>query len=254
MIKKHWFRSFTLSVVASLLACSSLAAAQAKPAPTGPKAGNISALLPTAKITRGTGQNKTVTTANKGDDVVWNDLIQTEKGGRARILLNDQSVISLGSQAELRIIKHDNRSQQTAMQLTYGRVRLQVSTITRDAGRFELRTPTAVAGVIGTEFGTDSSLPGVTDFICISGMVTVANEDSKVGGSVQCPAGSTTTVNKGLPPTAPKPATQQQIRQLIQDTEPAVISSFSPASAILGTEVISAVTGSKMLGINAVTI
>jgi len=248
-------RKFAWALIA-LFSFGVAAEAQTRPAaaPAGRKAGNVSALLPVAKITRGIGQTRSVTEAKKGDEVQWQDLIQTEKGGRARILLEDQSVISLGSQAELRIMQHNRASQQTSMQLTYGRVRMQVASITRDGGRFELRTPTAVAGVIGTDFGTDSSLPGVTQFICITGIVSVANEDSRVPGSVQCPAGTTTTVNRGMAPTPPQPATQQQIRQLIQDTEPAVISSFSPGSALLGTEIVSNVSGSKMAGIESVTI
>ncbi|HUR37028.1 MAG TPA: FecR family protein, partial [Terriglobales bacterium] len=245
--------------VAVVLACSFMqpqAAAQA-PAPAIPaaqRAGSITALLPMAKITRGTGRTRAVLEAKKGDLVAFNDLLQTEKGGRARITLTDQSILSLGSQAELRIIKHDARTQQTALQLGYGRVRAEVASVTRDGGRFELRTPTAVAGVIGTDFGSDSSLPGVTSFICISGIVQVSNSDEKIPGMVACPAGSTTTVSTGLPPTAPKPATQQQIQQLIQDTEPAIISSLSPASALLGTEVASAASGSRLSGISGVSI
>lgn len=229
------------------------AAAQSRPA-TGQKAGTVSALLPTAKFYRGSMRNPVVTDAKKGDDVLWNDLVRTEKGGRARITLNDQSILSLGSQAELRVVKHDSRSQQTALQLGYGRVRAEVAAVTRDGGRFELRTPTAVAGVIGTDFGTDSSIPGVTNFLCISGIVQVSNSDPNVPGTVPCPAGSTTTVQTGLAPSAPKPATQQQIQQLIQDTEPAVISSLSPASSLPGLSLTTAASGSKMAGINAVTI
>ncbi|MEO5936054.1 MAG: FecR domain-containing protein, partial [Terriglobales bacterium] len=266
---KRYLQYVSLALV---MACSPEAVAQTRPAsasvpasqtrpasaqtaaPAGPRAGSITALLPVARITRGTGRTRSVVEAKKGDPVVFNDLLQTEKSGRARITLNDQSILSLGSQAELRITRHDARTQQTALQLGYGRVRAEVASVTRDGGRFELRTPTAVAGVIGTDFGADSSLPGVTSFICITGIVEVANSDAKVPGTVPCPAGSTTTVATGLPPTAPKPATQQQIQQLIQDTEPAIISSLSPASALTGTEVATAASGSKMIGINAVSI
>ncbi|HUQ50208.1 MAG TPA: CARDB domain-containing protein [Terriglobales bacterium] len=253
-MKNGYLRSVSLAVLCAVsLIVPATSEAQSRPA-VGKKAGNITQLLPMAKITRGSGKSKAVLEAKKGDDVAFNDLIQTEKGGRARITLLDQSILSLGSQAELRITQHDPRTQQTAMQLGYGRVRAQVASITRDGGRFELRTPTAVAGVIGTDFGTDSSVPGVTSFICISGLVSVSNADPNVPGAVQCPAGTTTTVTQGNAPTAPKPATQQQIQQLIQDTEPAVISALSPASALLGTTVDTVASGSKMNGINAVSI
>jgi hypothetical protein len=223
-----FFATFFVISTVLLVPVSSLA--QAKPV-AGKKAGIISAVLPVATIDRGTGKNETTVEAKKGDDIIWNDLVKTAKGGRARITLFDLSVISLGSQAELRILQHDARTQQTALQLAYGRVRAEVASVTRDGGKFELRTPTAVAGVIGTDFGTDSSIPGVTTFLCIAGIVTVGNSDATVPGTVPCPAGSTTSVSTGLPPTPPKPATQQQIQQLIQDTEPTVTSTTLHAQA-----------------------
>jgi|GEM_PF-3922519 len=235
---------------------SNLAMGQARPAqtPAAQKAGSVTALLPITHIVRGLGRTATTVEAKKGDDLVWNDLVRTERGGRVRITLLDQSVLSLGSQAELRIIKHDTRSQQTALQLGYGRVRAEVASVTRDGGSFELRTPTAVAGVIGTDFGTDSSLPGVTTFLCIAGTVSVGNADPNVPGTVPCPAGTTTTVQTGQKPTQPKPLTQQQIQQLIQDTEPATISALSPSSALQGTSLVATATGTKMSGMSSVGI
>ena len=141
------------------------------------KAGNITALLPVAHLVRGAGKTAVITDAKKGDELVWNDLVKTEKGGRARITLSDQSILSLGSQAELRIVKHDARTQQTSLQMAYGRVRAQVASITRDGGSFELRTPTAVAGVIGTDFGVDSSVSGGDTFVCIAGATQISNSD-----------------------------------------------------------------------------
>ena len=141
-----------LWVVITVLLAGMVLPAHAAPAPkepapkVGPKAGAITALLPIATITRGTGKAAVSNVAKKGDELVWNDLLKTEKGGRARITLNDQSILSLGSQAQLKIVKHDDRSQQTALQLYGGRVRAEVAKITRDGGSFELRTPTAVAG------------------------------------------------------------------------------------------------------------
>src|SRR5947209_1461795 len=96
-----------LSVIVLLVACliaPATSSAQTKPA-SGTKAGNITALLPVATIDRGTGRTKTTVEAKKGDEIIWNDLVKTQKGGRARITLTDTSVLSLGSQAELRILK-----------------------------------------------------------------------------------------------------------------------------------------------------
>src|SRR3954462_4093846 len=226
-----------------------------KPAPNVPaKAGQITALLPVAKILRGSGKTAATTDAKKGDELVWNDLVKTEKGGRARITLTDQSILSLGSQAELRIVKHDPRAQQTTLQMAYGRVRAQVASITRDGGSFELRTPTAVAGVIGTDFGVDASPTGGDTFVCIAGATQISNADPNVPGSVQCSAGQTTTVQPGKSPTAPTAASLQQLQQLIEDTEPAIISSISPAAALPGTNFDSNIAGSKMGKVTSVNV
>ena len=230
------------------------AAAPPAPAPTsakGTKAGSITALLPIARIVRGAGRNASTTDAKKGDEVIWNDLIRTERGGRARITLVDQSILSLGSQSDLRIVKHDARSQQTALTMTYGRIRAEVARVTRQGGRFELRTPTAVAGVIGTDFGVDSEPTSGSTFVCISGLVQISNSDPNIAGSVQCAPGMTTTVTAGKAPTPPTNATPAQIQQLIQDTEPAIITAMSPLSALPGTTLDATLTGTKMTTVNS---
>jgi len=248
-------RGLLLWVLAAMLSISAMPS-WAAPAgkPTGPKAGNITALLPVAHIVRGSGKQAVTTDAKKGDDLVWNDLIKTEKGGRARVTLADQSILSLGSQAELRIVKHDAKSQQTTLQMAYGRVRAQVANITRDGGSFELRTPTAVAGVIGTDFGVDSSSVGGDTFVCLAGAVQVANSDKTVAGSVQCTAGQTTTVSPGKPPTAPKPASQQQLQQMLQDTDTSIAASINPAGGLPGATLDSNIVGQKLAGVNAVNV
>jgi len=242
-------------LLAGLVLPAHAAPAPKEPAPkVGQKAGAITALLPVATITRGTGKAAVTNQAKKGDGLVWNDLVKTLKGGRARITLTDQSILSLGSQSELKIVKHDDRSQQTALQLYGGRVRAEVAKITRQGGSFELRTPTAVAGVIGTDFGSDASSVGTTIFLCISGITQVSSSDSSIQGSVQCAAGLTTSVTAGKPPTIPTNATPQQIQQLIQDTEPAIISAMSPSSAMPGTTVDAAISGTKLGAVNAVSV
>lgn len=220
-------------------------------APTTAKAGNITALLPVARIARGTGKNLVTNEAKKGDGLVWNDVVRTDKGGRARITLADQSILSLGSQAELKIVQHDARAQQTALTLTYGRLRAEVTRITRDGGGFTVRTPTAVAGVIGTDFATLAS-EMAAEFVCISGQVGITGTD--VPERVVCNAGDYVRVEKGKAPSPPKPATQEQIQQVIQETEPAIITALSPASAVSGSTALATATGTQLGGVTSVSV
>jgi FecR protein/CARDB len=233
----------------------SLPALAAPPNKTAPrvasKAGNVTALLPLARIVRGAGKTAVTADAKRGDEVYWNDLVRTEKGGRARLTLTDQSILSLGSQAELRIVKHDARTQQTALELGYGRLRAEVATVTRNGGNFTVRTPTAVAGVIGTVFGSDTTIDS-TKFLCISGVVSVGSSDPGLPEKTTCEPGMAVIVGKGKAPVK-RPATTQEIQQFIQDTEPTVIQAISPASALAGSVLEATVSGTHLNGISSVT-
>src|SRR5271170_5283820 len=107
-------------------------------------AGQIDALIPSA--------TRNALPAKAKDEIDWNDLLKTAHSGRVRAGLTDGSILSVGSDSELRVVQHDATSQQTSLELNYGRVRNQVTDITKSGGKYELKTPNAVIGVIGTDF------------------------------------------------------------------------------------------------------
>jgi hypothetical protein len=110
------------------------------------RAGQIDALIPAA--------TRNAQSAKAKDEIDWNDLLKTAHGGRVRAGLTDGSILSVGSDSELRVVQHDAASQQTSLELDYGKVRNQVTNITKSGGKYELKTPNAVIGVIGTDFVT----------------------------------------------------------------------------------------------------
>jgi hypothetical protein len=116
------------------------------------RAGKVSRVLPAGFITH---ETKTAA-AKPADPVEWNDVVRTNPQGRVRIALEDQSLLTVGSQSEMRILKHDPASQQTSVELLYGRIRSKVTKLTKKGGSYNVRTPVAVVGVIGTEFILDS--------------------------------------------------------------------------------------------------
>ena len=150
-----------LSVLLSLL----LAATPAFASPTDSQtAGEVKALIPAAWRNSQPVKVK--------DSLEWNDLLQTGDRGRLRAGLTDGSILSLGSNGALKVIKHDAVSQQTSMSLSYGQLRSQVVKITQPDGKYEVRTPNAVIGVIGTDFyvGYENDL---TTVVCYVGKVSV---------------------------------------------------------------------------------
>jgi hypothetical protein len=135
-------------------------------------AGQITALIPSA--TRNTQP------AKKKDDLLWNDLLQTSQNGRLRAGLTDGSILSLGSNSQLRVVQHDAASQQTSLEIGYGKMRDKVVKITQPNGKFEVKTPNAVIGVIGTDFYVAYE-NNLTTVICYVGKVSVtAQGDAKV--------------------------------------------------------------------------
>lgn len=119
------------------------------------EAGKISRVLPEGFVRRAGATAE----AKLADPILWNDIVRTNLQGRVRIGLNDGSLLTVGAKSELRVVKHDTQSRQTLVELLYGGARARVQAITQRGGAFQVRTPTAVIGVIGTEFFVDAT-PG----------------------------------------------------------------------------------------------
>src|SRR5580704_14755912 len=92
--------------------------------------------------------------------VDWGDVVHTGDGGRARVALDDGSLLNVGSSSSLTVTQHDAKAQQTQIELEYGRVRAQVVKQSKPNAKFEIHTATGVAGVVGTDLGT-SFLNGI---------------------------------------------------------------------------------------------
>ncbi|HXP68100.1 MAG TPA: FecR family protein [Candidatus Dormibacteraeota bacterium] len=174
----------------------------AQPAASNQVAGQINALIPAA--------TRNSQTAKVKEELNWNDLLKTEKTGRVRAGLKDGSILSVGSESELRIVQHDTVSQQTELEMDFGKVRSQVTKVTKSGGKFEMKTPNAVIGVIGTDFYT-SFEGNKTTVICYKGQVTVTPVGSAVAagvsgstsGAITVSAGQMVVVTSDVPPAAP---------------------------------------------------
>lgn len=154
-------------------------------APSGQTAGDIRALIPGASRNGGK--------AKLHQELQWNDVLKTDPTGRMRVGFRDGSFLSVGNGSELKVAQHDEATQQTSLELNYGRVRSQVSSITRAGGKYEVKTPTAVAGVIGTDFEV-AFINGVTVVNVFSGAVVVTSLLGTMA-SVTVGAGQSVTVS-----------------------------------------------------------
>jgi hypothetical protein len=172
------------------------------PPTAGQRAGQINALIPAA--------TKNDQTTKAKDELDWNDLLKTAASGRLRAGLDDGSILSVGSNSELRVLQHDAASQQSSLELDAGRLRSKVVKITQPNGKFEVHTPNAVIGVIGTDFYVEYG-NNQTTVICYTGVVSVtplggahaANKPSNAssaGNSVNLMAGQMVEITTEIPP------------------------------------------------------
>jgi ferric-dicitrate binding protein FerR (iron transport regulator) len=150
-------------------------------------------------------------TAAKDMVLLWSDVVKTESGGRVRIEMSDGSILNIGSDAQLRILRHDARRQQTTLELLYGRLLADAVRISKRHGNFNVRTPMAVIGVVGTRFGVLAK-PESTDVLCREGTVRVRNADPNVVGEAILHAGEFTHVESDKRPSPPALASPEQLR------------------------------------------
>jgi hypothetical protein len=215
MIALGCLRRFLAVLLCLLMLPVPAALAQKQPATSQP-AGEISALIPAATRNHQRAKAKS--------SLAWNDLLDTDQSGRLRAALSDGSILSMGRESHLVVVQHDAATQQTALELSYGRVRSRVAAITRAGGKFEIRTPLAVAGVIGTDFyvfATDD----LTRVICYSGQVIVtltvtAGVPAATAGpaSITLTTGQMVEVRRGQPLGAPQTVTAEMQQESILET------------------------------------
>ncbi len=170
------------------------------PQAAGQLAGKVSNLIP-----QGTVQHPAQTaqaSLNANDPIVWEDTVRTLNTGRVRIGLNDGSFLNVGVRSTMRIVKHDAQSQQTEIEMQLGKLRGQVVKLSKPGSSFQVKTQTAVIGVVGTIFVVTST-PKNTNVLCIEGKVNVKNINPQVPGEQTLGPGQQTNVLAGQPPSVP---------------------------------------------------
>jgi len=178
----------------------------ADPQTAGQRAGEVSRVIPAVNIARGT---KSLSASAK-TVVDWQDVVNTQANARARVSLDDGSVLNVGSDSSVRIAKHDAGAQQTDLEISLGKMRSQAQKITQPNGKFEVHTPAGVAGVVGTDFYT-SYENDIMTVIVFDGQVRVCN---LAGACVVVKAGQMTTLRKG---DSSAPAVNQAALSMLTD-------------------------------------
>jgi hypothetical protein len=206
----------------------------------GQSAGKITAVVPIVDVVRGPQQ----VPASTSTQVFWGDVINTGHLARARVALNDGSILNVGSDSNLTIKKHDASQQQTDLELNYGRVRARAVKLVKPDAHYEIRTPTGVAGVVGTDFEIQSD-NDTTRVVVFEGKVQFCglrrkSKEEKQAEEANPPtpeqqkerkkeellpcvivaAGATSAVRFNEAPSQPVPATPLTVTEAVNTTAP----------------------------------
>lgn len=174
-----------------------------RPQAAGQRAGQVSNAIP-EEVLQPQGKGAEIP-LKVSDAVNWEDVVKTLRTGRVRIMLEDGSALNIGARSVMRITKHDAQTQQTQVELLLGRLRGEVVKITKQGGSFQVKTSTAVIGVVGTIF-TAQSLRNLSLVFCMDGTVSVRNVNPAIVGEVTLHAGESTSVPENGPPTNSAPS------------------------------------------------
>ncbi len=195
---------------AAVLAWLTVSAAIAQAPPQAPqRAGEVRLSLAPAEIVRGSAAPFP---AKRSEPIDWLDLLRTGRGGRIRAGLLDGSLLNVGSDSELRVLRHDPGTSQTDLELLYGRLRADIVRRAQPGAQTRVRTRTGVVGVVGTRFWI-LALAAYTEVICLYGELIVRNADPGIPGEVRLRAGQFTRVAAGQPPAPASDASPEQLRE-----------------------------------------
>jgi hypothetical protein len=182
--------------------------------------GTVAAVEGSAEIKR----SGTATAAVVGAGVRTGDELRTVDG-KMRVVFQDDSVIDLGERSALvvdeQVFNPSGGQASTLMNLVIGKARAAVSHYYGTAGTsFEVRTPTAVAGVRGTEFLISYDAErDVSEVVGIHGFVQVRNLTADVDEFIYVGAEETTHVQRDMAPTSPQRIEERMFRDEVQGLE-----------------------------------
>ena len=112
------------------------------------------------------------TALHRGDPVGVGDVIETDDTSKVKILLADDSILDIGPGTRVSLEKFlvQSRSRTVQLKVLVGKFKLAVAKFFGGPTDYEVRTPTAVAGVRGTTLWGDTQ----RDVICaLDGIVEV---------------------------------------------------------------------------------
>lgn len=170
------------------------------------------------------GKDSKTEAAKVGKKVFSGDTIVSGPDARAKIVMSDKNVLNISPDSKLVIEKYTNNgdSKNVELKVEYGKIRASVEQkYDGEKSKFNVKTPSAVAGVRGTDFLTGYNRANKqSQVITFSGTVAVGQPGP--GGSIANPVfvqpGQMTTAAEGQAPEAPKAVPKEELNKASQET------------------------------------
>lgn len=165
--------------------------------------------------------------AKIGKKVVPSDTIVSGKDSRAKVVMIDKNIINISPETKITLEKYiydpSTGDKQVSLDVTYGKVRATVEQkYDGEKNKFHIKTPSAVAGVRGTDFLTSYSTQSrETKIITFEGRVAVGAPGP--GGNIVNPVyvnpGQMTTATQGSAPTPPTAVPKEEFSKMNSESQ-----------------------------------
>ncbi|OGQ57179.1 MAG: hypothetical protein A3J24_00255 [Deltaproteobacteria bacterium RIFCSPLOWO2_02_FULL_53_8] len=205
-------------------------------------AGTMSFVQGTVFVMKETKRNIFVQ-ASVGDKLAEGDIIKTTKGSKAQVTLGDGSVIHIAANSQMQLkqymVDRNRAERKIVVATTEGKLRFVVSKVVKAAAtaeskwktsEFTVETPTAVAGIQGTDFVVTVSR-GHTNVAVFEGYVKIGNASYLIKGSITLSANQSSTVKKDETPSEVKTVTDAQKNLMQLETTKQEQASATPTAA-----------------------
>ncbi len=176
--------------------------------------GKVSSLEGNVDITAGAKARD----AKLGDAVNAGDILRAKSKSRAEITFLDGNILRLAENTRVRITDYQpGEGKTTTLDLFRGKTQNIVAGLSKDA-RYEIKTPTAIVGVRGTNFIAFFQ-NGVSGFIPKEGTIYGYNRTMPKDIKIVTPGQAIMVLAADKPPVV-QPATSADVEKHMQDTAP----------------------------------
>ncbi|MCB0419398.1 MAG: FecR domain-containing protein [Bdellovibrionales bacterium] len=176
------------------------------------------------KVEVKSGKNGKKSRARIGNKVYPTDTVITGKDSRAKIVMSDTNEINVSPETEMVIEKYEfdeknaSAPKNVSLKVLYGKVRNKVNQrYNGEDSKFQVKTPSAVAGVRGTDFFTSySSTTRQTQVVTFKGQVAfgLPGANGSIQNAVQIRVGQMASSLAGKGPSAPIQVPKNQLVQM----------------------------------------